>query len=107
VALGLPLSFHILTSTGVGLEQGRGPKINNFPAIMRANQDIIGMFIFGRVFERHPKLKLVCVEADAGWAPYHTDNGWDGSRTRSSACSRSAYSGRSASSCGKFTAPIP
>ncbi len=71
VALGLPLSFHILTSTGVNLEQGRGPKINNFPAILRANQDIIGMFIFGRVFERHPELKLVCVEADAGWAPYH------------------------------------
>ena len=71
MALGLPLSFHILTSTGVGLEQGRGPKINNFPAIMRANQDIIGMFIFGGVFHRHPKLKLVCVEADAGWAPHY------------------------------------
>ena len=28
------------------------------------------MFIFGGVFERHPKLKLVCVEADAGWAPH-------------------------------------
>ncbi len=24
----------------------------------------------GGVFERHPKLKLVCVEADAGWAPH-------------------------------------
>jgi predicted TIM-barrel fold metal-dependent hydrolase len=29
------------------------------------------MFIFGRVFERHPDLKLVCVEADAGWAPHY------------------------------------
>ena len=70
VALGLPLSFHILTS-GASLEHGRGPKINGFPAVIRANQDIIGMFIFGRVFERHPELKLVCVEADAGWAPYY------------------------------------
>jgi uncharacterized protein len=70
VALGLPLSFHILTTRATDLEQGRGPKIANYPAILRANQDIIGMFILGRVFERHPKLKLVCVEGDAGWAPY-------------------------------------
>ena len=48
----------------------RGPKINGFQSIIRGNQDIIGTFIFGGVFERHPKLKLVCVEADAGWAPH-------------------------------------
>ena len=29
------------------------------------------MFIYGGVFERHPELKLVCVEADAGWAPHY------------------------------------
>ena len=29
------------------------------------------MFIFGGVFQRHPKLRLVCVEADAGWAPHY------------------------------------
>jgi predicted TIM-barrel fold metal-dependent hydrolase len=23
------------------------------------------------VFQRHPKLKVVCVEADAGWAPHY------------------------------------
>ena len=28
------------------------------------------MLIFGGVFERHPKLRIVCVEADAGWAPH-------------------------------------
>jgi uncharacterized protein len=27
--------------------------------------------IFGGVFERHPKLKIVCVEADAGWVPHY------------------------------------
>ena len=70
VALGLPLSFHVLTSRRAKLDTGRGPKINGFPAIIRANQDIIGTFIFGRVFVRHPDLKLVCVEADAGWAPH-------------------------------------
>jgi hypothetical protein len=28
----------------------------------------MGTFILGGVFERHPKLKVVCVEADAGEA---------------------------------------
>ena len=29
------------------------------------------MFIFGHVFERHAKLNLVCIEADAGWVPHY------------------------------------
>jgi uncharacterized protein len=33
-------------------------------------QDIIGTFVLGGVFERYPRLKVVCVEADAGWAPH-------------------------------------
>jgi uncharacterized protein len=35
---------------------------------------------FGLVFERHPELKLVCVEADAGWVPhfmYRMDHAYD------------------------------
>jgi len=40
--------------------------------LVRGNQDIMGMFCFGGVFERHPKLKVVCVEADAGWVPHFT-----------------------------------
>lgn len=70
VALDLPLSFHILTSKADRLAAPRGPRINSFQAIIRGCQDIIGTFIFGRVFERHARLKLVCVEADAGWAPH-------------------------------------
>jgi predicted TIM-barrel fold metal-dependent hydrolase len=70
VELGLPLSFHILTS-GSDTLKARGPKLNAFMAIIRGCQDIIGLFIFGGVFERHSKLKLVCVEADAGWAPHY------------------------------------
>jgi predicted TIM-barrel fold metal-dependent hydrolase len=49
-------------------------------SIIRANQDIIGMLIFGGVFERNPKLRVVCVEADAGWAPhwmYRMDHYWE------------------------------
>jgi predicted TIM-barrel fold metal-dependent hydrolase len=80
VELNMPISFHILTSKATvkvadGITAGkksdvRGPKQNNIQEICRANQDVIGMFIWGGVFERHPDLKLVCVEADASWAPH-------------------------------------
>jgi predicted TIM-barrel fold metal-dependent hydrolase len=69
VDLGLPLSFHILTSKDDRFKT-RGPRINGFLAIIRGCQDILGTFVFGGVFERHPKLKVVCVEADAGWVPH-------------------------------------
>ena len=32
--------------------------------------DLVGTFVLGGVFERHPRLRLVCVEADAGWVPH-------------------------------------
>lgn len=74
VDLNLPLQFHVLTRTKKGAiaHQGvRGSKLNNIMGITRANQDIIGAFVFGGVFERNPKLKLVSVEADAGWVPHY------------------------------------
>jgi uncharacterized protein len=72
VELGMPLSFHILTSESDGFGgRIRGPKLNRFLAIIRGCQDIIGTFILSGVFERHPKLRLVCVEADAGWVPHY------------------------------------
>jgi predicted TIM-barrel fold metal-dependent hydrolase len=77
--LGLPLSFHILTTSG-DQKRTRGPRLNAFMSIIRGCQDIIGTFIFGGVFERHPRLKLVCVEADAGWVPhfmYRMDHAYD------------------------------
>jgi predicted TIM-barrel fold metal-dependent hydrolase len=67
--LRLPLSFHILTSAE-DQRKTRGPRLNAFMAIIRGCQDIIGTFVFGGVFERHPRLRLVCVEADAGWVPH-------------------------------------
>ena len=75
VDLELPVSFHILTSRADNLgpdRKGRGPKINAFMQVIRGNQDIMGMLCFGAVFERNPKLKVVCVEADAGWVPHFT-----------------------------------
>ncbi len=68
IELGLPLSFHILTMKNA---HTRGPRINTFLSIIRGNQDIMGTMIFGGVFERYPELKIVCVEADAGWVPHY------------------------------------
>jgi predicted TIM-barrel fold metal-dependent hydrolase len=71
VELELPLSFHILTNKdNLAQPAFRGPKMNTFLGIIRGCQDIIGTLIFGGVFERHPDLQVVCVEADAGWVPH-------------------------------------
>ncbi len=67
VELGLPLSFHILTMRDA---RPRGPKLANFLSIVRGCQDILAMLVLGGVFERHPELRIVCVEADAGWVPH-------------------------------------
>ncbi|HEV2309076.1 MAG TPA: amidohydrolase family protein, partial [Acidimicrobiia bacterium] len=79
--LELPLSFHILTNNdNLVTPPYRGPKMNSFLGIIRGCQDIIGTLIFGGVFERYPALKVVCVEADAGWAPhwmYRADHAFD------------------------------
>lgn len=72
VELGLPLSFHILTGRSTAIDaKPRGPRINGFLSIIRGCQDIMGTLIFGGVFDRHPNLKIVCVEADAGWVPHY------------------------------------
>jgi uncharacterized protein len=36
--------------------------------MIRGNQDVISNLVWGRVFERFPRLKLACAEADAGCA---------------------------------------
>jgi predicted TIM-barrel fold metal-dependent hydrolase len=77
VDLGLPLSFHVLTTRDAA--PVRGPRLNSFISIIRANQDVIGTLVFSGVFERHPALRIVCVEADAGWVPhymYRMDHAW-------------------------------
>jgi len=38
--------------------------------IIRSNQDLLSLLVYGGVFERHPQLRVVCVEADASWAPH-------------------------------------
>ncbi|MCZ6645799.1 MAG: amidohydrolase family protein [SAR324 cluster bacterium] len=70
VQLEMPLSFHILTASEDLKLHSRGGKLNGFMNIIRSNQDVMGMLVFGGVFMRHPKLRIVCVEADAGWVPH-------------------------------------
>ncbi len=75
-AMGMPVSFHILTTS---MGKIRGSKLNSFLMIMRGIQDIMSLLVFGGVFERHPDLRVVCVEADAGWVPhfmYRMDHGY-------------------------------
>ena len=73
--LDLPICFHILTTKGDGVDEAlrgkRGHPLNGFMGIIRAVQDVMGMMVLGGVFERHPKLKLVTAEGDAGWLPHY------------------------------------
>jgi predicted TIM-barrel fold metal-dependent hydrolase len=72
VELGLPLSFHILTDRSHSFgARVRGPAMNGFLSIVRGCQDVMGTLVLGGVFERHPALRIACVEADAGWVPHY------------------------------------
>ena len=88
IGLGLPLSFHILT-TRAG--ETRGPAMNSFLSIVRGCQDIMGMLVLGGVFERNPDLRVVCVEADAGWCPISC-TGWTTPTSGTASGSRPALS---------------
>ena len=69
VDAGLPVSFHILTGPS---GPTRGNRLNQFLTIVRGVQDVMGLLVFGGVFARNPDLRVVCVEADAGWVPHFT-----------------------------------
>ena len=75
VELDLPLSFHISSGGNKKDKSGnflaaRGPSLGVWIGVIRHVQDIAGMMIFSGVFDRVPDLKIVCVEADAGWLPH-------------------------------------
>lgn len=82
VELKLPVTFHHLPGSRNpndksdniygSANRGVNSKLNSWMNLIRGNQDILAMFVFGGVFERHPRLKLVCAEADAGWVPHFT-----------------------------------
>lgn len=73
--LQLPVCFHILATSSDLASKTRGSNAKSGSMlrqlhILRGNQDIMAMLIFGGVFLRHPKLNVVCVEADGGWVPH-------------------------------------
>ena len=75
VGLNMPINFHILTSRRALAdanpeEKQRGPSICTMQRFVRTNQDVIMLFVFGGVFDRHPKLKVVAVESDVSWMPH-------------------------------------
>jgi len=70
VALGLPVSFHILTTKDGIMERVRGSRLVHQIVTVRGLQNIVMLLILGGVFDRHPLLQVVCVEADAGWVPH-------------------------------------
>jgi predicted TIM-barrel fold metal-dependent hydrolase len=71
-SLGLPLCFHVFGSRDRGRPRPvRGHRLNAWAATLRAVQDVAGMLVLAGVFERHPKLNVVCAEADAGWMPHY------------------------------------
>lgn len=90
VELKLPVTFHHLPgpknpndpieSPYAPMGRGVNSKLSSWMNLIRGNQDLLAMFVFGGVFDRHPKLKLVCAEADAGWIPhfmYRMDYAYD------------------------------
>jgi predicted TIM-barrel fold metal-dependent hydrolase len=74
--MNMPVCFHVFSSRKKAADKSMGGavrgkhKINMWHTVIGTNQDIIGMFIYGGLFDRHPGLKMVCVEADAGWVPH-------------------------------------
>jgi len=76
VALDMPITFHILTSrrapkVRTDAPNAKGRSMAHFHhTLIRANQDVLSTFVWGGIFERFPRLKVVCAEADAGWVPH-------------------------------------
>lgn len=80
IGLGLPVNFHILTGRDSYGMAVRGPKIIQQIVTVRGNQNILMMMILGGVFDRHPKLRVIMVENDAGWIPHFSfrlDHAWE------------------------------
>ena len=70
IALGLPLAFHTLAVGGLEKEV-RGSNLNKIYPTIHVLQELIGIFVLTGIFERHPDLRIVCVEGDAGWLPHY------------------------------------
>jgi predicted TIM-barrel fold metal-dependent hydrolase len=78
---GWPVSFHILTGAMGGDPMlGSGLGMLTVMSIVHQVQQTLALLIFGRVFDRHPDLRVVSAEHDAGWVAhfaYRLDQMWE------------------------------
>jgi predicted TIM-barrel fold metal-dependent hydrolase len=76
-----PVSFHILTGAGGGDPTlGSGLGMLTVMSVVQQVQQTLGLLIFGGVFDRHPALRVVSAEHDAGWVAhysYRLDQMWE------------------------------
>lgn len=68
-ALDAPLSLHIFTGSSRGKPRRKRDIADGIVEPMWV-QRALGLMVFAGVFERHPELRIVSVESDAGWLPY-------------------------------------
>jgi predicted TIM-barrel fold metal-dependent hydrolase len=77
----MPVSFHILTGgDDHDFTLGSGLAMLSVMNIVHQVQLTLALMIFGRVFDRHPALKVVSAEHDAGWVAhyaYRLDQMWE------------------------------
>ena len=68
---GMPVSFHILTG-GMGGDPtlGSGILLMTMMSVVHQIQQTLLLLIFGGAFDRHPALKVVSAEHDAGWVAH-------------------------------------
>jgi len=68
---GMPVSFHILTG-GMGGDPtlGSGIILMTMMSVVHQIQQTLLLLIYGGVFDRHPRLRVVSAEHDAGWVAH-------------------------------------
>src|SRR5258706_14349949 len=69
---GWPVSFHILTGANMGDPMlGSGLQMLTVMNVVQQVQQTLALLIFGKVFDRHPALKVVSAEHDGGWVAHY------------------------------------
>jgi predicted TIM-barrel fold metal-dependent hydrolase len=69
--LKMPLSLHILTGRkGIGIDFFGSDRLQRGSTLHHEVERSIAVFVFGKVLERFPGLKIVSAENDVGWMPY-------------------------------------
>ncbi len=69
----LPVSFHIALTGDSGGDPmlGSGIRMMTVMSVVQAMQQTLSLFVFGGVFDRHPALRVVSAEHDAGWVAHY------------------------------------